>query len=173
MTSIAAGRSCLSDNQATHWKIIRKGWTSGIHLLSFNQGGVSREHKSLLPFPKQCLLWRYNSTLLHPVKLCIYLFQLYFFLTQMAKSAFFLISCITARILLVYYCCVCQTQALGLASQHGSDLDRRFLSFNCNLALMRAKILLATAISNLQKQNDHAAESIECWQSFPFWWLIK
>lgn len=55
-----------------------------------------------------------------------------------------------------------QTLALRLVSQHGSDLDRRFLSFNCNLALMRAKILPATAISYLQKQNDHAGEHIEC-----------
>lgn len=55
-----------------------------------------------------------------------------------------------------------ETLAPGLVSQRGSDLDRRFLSFSCNLALIRAEILAATAISNLQKENDHAAQHIEC-----------
>lgn len=58
----------------------------------------------------------------------------------------------------LYHCCVWQTGSwAGVAVC--SDLDR-FRDFNCNLALMRAKILPVTAISNLEKQNDHTAEHL-------------
>lgn len=104
-------------------------------MLSFNRGDASREYRRLPQFPKQCLLCNCNSPLLHPVKTCIYLFQLHLSLTQRAKSEFPLNSCISSHIV-----AVCgKLRSSRVAAQHGSDVDRRFLHFSCNLALMRLR----------------------------------
>lgn len=66
------------------------------------------------------------------------------------------IICITACIAAVHG----KLRSSGAAAQHGSYVDSRFLHFS--LALMMAKVLLATAITDLHKLNVHAAEHIEC-----------